>query len=100
MKLRYRGTIWIGVSAYQNQKQTNSLRFSSEKGVPELSETPLAWGRLRELVPRAAVATATTTTAIFAWLGLVDVQRASAQIRSVELLDRRSAFFLGRHFDE
>ncbi len=32
--------------------------------------------------------------AIFARLGLIDLQEASAQLRAIELLDSRCAFFL------
>ncbi len=45
------------------------------------------------LVTRTAVATA-ATAAIFSGLGFVDIQCASAQLRSVELLDSSGAFFL------
>src|SRR5687767_11356120 len=57
-----------------------------------------------ELVARtAAVATSaatTTASAIFAWLGFVNVQRASVQVHTIELLNRSRAFFLRRHLDK
>lgn len=53
-----------------------------------------------ELVARATISSATATAAIFAGFGLVNIQRASAQLVAAELLNRRRAFFFGRHFDE
>ena len=49
---------------------------------------------IRYLVARAAIATAATTAAIFAGLGFIDVQRPSAQVFAVKLLNGSSAFFL------
>jgi hypothetical protein len=45
------------------------------------------------LVTRPAIAT-DAAAAIFAWLSLVNLQRAPAQFRAIELLHSRSAFFL------
>jgi hypothetical protein len=54
-----------------------------------------------ELVARtAAIATSAETAAIFTRFGFADVQRAPANLTAIELLNRRIAFFFGRHFDE
>ena len=44
--------------------------------------------------------TTTTTASIFARFSFVDVQRTSINLMAVKLLNRRIAFFFGRHFHE
>ena len=48
----------------------------------------------------ATTSAATAATAIFAWLGFVDFQGATADFFAIELIDGCCGFFLGRHFDE
>src|SRR5262245_34266463 len=52
----------------------------------------------------AAVTTETTTTsttaATLTWPSFIDLQRTTSEFLAVELIDRRSSFFLTGHFDK
>ena len=48
----------------------------------------------------AIVAKATSAAAIFTWFGFIDLQGATTDFLAIELLNRRSGFFLAGHFDE
>src|SRR5690242_3115548 len=47
-----------------------------------------------------AEAASTAAATILAWFGFVDFERTTTDFLAVKLLDRRSRFFLRRHFDE
>ncbi len=93
----YLMTSWRLPARGQVVMETPRHVMNKDKACGDIFDRRLCQSQLianRGLVTRAAVATAAATAAIFARFGFVDVQRSSAQVLAVELLDSSSAFFL------
>src|SRR5437016_5868097 len=90
------GTLSIQPPDHTDYANRENKGINKDKACGEMFHRRLCQSQLIAncgLVTGAVFATA-ATAAILAWFGFVDVQRPSAQILAVELLDSSSAFFL------